>query len=192
MTDPEAPLDAPEEATVVARYVREIPKSEQRRLVAAAVGRAVVACGGLLVVYALIPFDRGSPPQIGIVVVVTILLLVLVSLLALRSVARSEYPIVRAFEALTVSLVLLLVAFGGTYLILSNSDPAAFDETLNHMGGLYFTLTTLTTIGYGDIAPVSDAARLTVMAQMVIDVLIIGVYIKLVVNTVRSRLGSTD
>jgi voltage-gated potassium channel len=192
VTGPEAPLDALEEGTVLARRVREVPLGRQRRLVAAAIGRTVVASGLLVVAYALIPFDRGTPPQIAIVVAVTILLLLLNSLLALRSIAKSEFPILQAVEALTVSLILLLIAFGGTYLILSNSDAAAFDETLNHMGALYFTLTTLTTIGYGDIAPVSDAARLTVMTQMVIDVLIIGVFIKLVVNTVRSRLASTS
>jgi hypothetical protein len=180
-----------ERDTVVARSVREVPVDQQWRLVVGSVVRAVLSCVVVLVAYALIPFDRGSTAQIGLVVLVTVLLLLVENAIVLRLIARSEFPTLRAIEALTVSLILLLVAFAGTYLILSNSDAAAFGESLNHTGALYFTLTTLTTIGYGDIVPVSDAARITVMVQMVVDVLIIGVFVKLVVNMVRSRLGST-
>ena len=48
------------------------------------------------------------------------------------------------------------------------NDKTLFDKFFNR---LYFSLTTMTTIGYGDIAPVSKTARSIVMLQMFIFVL---------------------
>ena len=47
-------------------------------------------------------------------------------------------------------------------------DKTLFDKFFNR---LYFSLTTMTTIGYGDIAPVSKRARSIVLLQMFIFVI---------------------
>jgi hypothetical protein len=52
-------------------------------------------------------------------------------------------------------------------------------------------MTTLTTIGFGDIVPVSSSARVIVMIQMAVNVVVVGVFVKLVTSTVRSRLSKT-
>ena len=48
------------------------------------------------------------------------------------------------------------------------NDKTLFDKFFNRF---YFSLTTMTTIGYGDIAPVSKTARSIVLLQMFIFVL---------------------
>ncbi len=155
--------------------------------------RIVVAVVLLLGTFFLLPFDRESLTQLWLVVVAGVVALTVVSIAQLRAVAHAEFPTLRGIEALAVSLILLLVLFAGIYLGLSSYDADAFDESLDHVAALYFALTTLTTIGYGDIAPVSDAARIVVMVQMVVDVIIIGVFIKLVTNVVKVRLSpATD
>lgn len=47
--------------------------------------------------------------------------------------------------------------------IQDDHDITLFDKFFNR---LYFSLTTMTTIGYGDIAPVSKRARSIVLLQM--------------------------
>ena len=52
--------------------------------------------------------------------------------------------------------------------ITENNDKTLFDKFFNR---LYFSLTTMTTIGYGDIAPVSKTARSIVLLQMFMFIL---------------------
>jgi hypothetical protein len=49
-------------------------------------------------------------------------------------------------------------------------------------------MTTATTIGYGDISPRTEAARVVVMIQMVTNVAVIGAAARLLAHTVRQRL----
>ena len=172
------------------RRARDLSRGRRRRLLAAAIGGTVITVVVLVVGYHLIRFDRGDTWQIGLVAVVALVLLFAGVVLELRAVKVAEFPTLRAVQSLTVSLVVVWLSFAGVYMILSNNDSGAFDEVLDHTGAVYFSLTTLTTIGYGDIVPLSHAARNVVMLQMVIDVLIIGVYVKLVTTTVRERLAA--
>jgi voltage-gated potassium channel len=163
--------------------------TRRQRSTYVAIGRIVVAMVSMVGVYFLLPFERSSVTQVWLVVFGAVVLLVGVSAVQLRAVAHAEFPTIRGAEALVVSLVLLLVSFAGIYVGLSSYDSASFNESLDHVAALYFALTTLTTVGFGDIAPVSDAARIVVMVQMVVNVIVIGVFIKLVVSAVKSRLS---
>ena len=84
--------------------------------------------------------------------------------------------------------MLVVVVFASTYLNISRQHPSAFSEHLDRLGALYFTMTTLTTTGFGDIVALSNPARATVMIQMVVDVAILGVAVKLLVGVARTRL----
>ena len=68
----------------------------------------------------------------------------------------------------------MTVAFAVFYLNLSARDPDAFSEPLGRTAALYFTMTTLTTVGYGDITARTDAARIAVMVQFLFNVAVIG------------------
>ena len=50
---------------------------------------------------------------------------------------------------------------------------------------LYFTMTVFSTIGFGDITPVTEAARVIVMTQMVIGLLAVGVVAKLLFGAAK-------
>src|SRR4030095_7505227 len=56
-------------------------------------------------------------------------------------------------------------------------DPQAhpFTEPLNRTDALYFTITVFSTVGFGDIAPLATAARVTTMVQMLGDLVVVGV-----------------
>ena len=63
-----------------------------------------------------------------------------------------------------------------------------FSQKLDHSSALYFTITVFSTVGFGDIVPATDSARLIVSAQMIIDLVIIGVVVRLLVNAAKMGL----
>jgi voltage-gated potassium channel len=50
---------------------------------------------------------------------------------------------------------------------------------------LYFTVTTFSTVGYGDITAVGQSARLMVTAQMILDLLALGLGIRVFIGAVQ-------
>jgi hypothetical protein len=81
----------------------------------------------------------------------------------------------------------MVIAFAITYLNLSVRNAAAFTEPLGRTSSLYFTVTTLATVGYGDIAARTDGARIAVMIQMVFNVAVLGSAVKVILSTARRR-----
>lgn len=57
---------------------------------------------------------------------------------------------------------------------------------------LYFVLTVLTTVGFGDISATSHAARILVMVQMVLDVTLLVAVVRLVLDAGRKAGGASD
>jgi len=63
-----------------------------------------------------------------------------------------------------------------------------FGEPLTHTDALYFTVTVFSTVGFGDITAKTEAARLVVTAQMITDLLVLGLGIRVILGAVtRSR-----
>jgi Ion channel len=49
-----------------------------------------------------------------------------------------------------------LLLFAATYYLMSINRPTAFSEGLGRTDALYFTVSVFATVGFGDIAPVSE------------------------------------
>jgi voltage-gated potassium channel Kch len=101
------------------------------------------------------------------------------------AIIRSPLPRLRAVEALALTLSWLVLSFATVYVEMSVHDAKQFSEVMNRTGALYFTVTTLATVGYGDITPRTDAARIVVMIQMVFNVAVIGASAKLILGAAR-------
>jgi hypothetical protein len=102
-----------------------------------------------------------------------------------RSILRSRTPKLQAASTIAVGLPFLLLLYSSVYLVMSVDDPANFSEALSHTDALYFTMTVFSTIGFGDITPVTEAARVIVMTQMVIGLLAVGVVAKLLFGAAK-------
>ena len=76
-----------------------------------------------------------------------------------RAILRSDYPGLRAIEALAAAIPLFLLVFAATYLKLAAAQPSAFSEPLSRTDALYFTITVFSTVGFGDITPVATPAH---------------------------------
>jgi hypothetical protein len=111
-----------------------------------------------------------------------------------RRILDSPHPALRAVEALALSLPMFLVLFAAAYVVLVGGDPDAFTQPLDRTDVLYFVVTVFTTVGFGDIAPVSQTARVLTTLQMVGDLVLLGLVLRVVVNAVqlsRQRVGVT-
>lgn len=150
-----------------------------------AVLRTLGTVVGILVLYFVLPLDRGfSTGTIGWLAVGVLATGLLVAW-QVRSILLSHHPAVRAIEAVALSLPLFLVLFAATYVVLSGSDPSAFTEPLTRIDSLYFVVTVFATVGFGDIAPVAEGARVLVTVQMVGDLLLIGLVFRVFLTAVQ-------
>jgi Ion channel len=147
--------------------------------------RVTVSVAVLATLYYLLPLDHSSAPA-----AVTMLLIGLAGFIALvtvqvRMIIRSPFPALRAVESLATSVPLFLLLFAATYVVLATISASNFGEHLTHTGGLYFTVTVFSTVGFGDITAKTETARLVVTGQMIADLIIFGVAIKVITGAVR-------
>ena len=119
--------------------------------------------------------------------------LVFIGVLAwqIRAIMRAELPELRALEAGGVAVALFLVLFSTVYLTLAHASAADFSEPLDHTEALYFTITVLSTVGFGDITPKTDFARIAVSIQMLLDLVLLGTLVRLLVRAARTGLDRT-
>ena len=148
---------------------------------------ATTLMGGCVGLYYLAPLDGGSGTFVAIRVIATLLLLAAAVWGAIRLVGRSDFPVLVTLVTVSAIATLALVAFAATYRLISADDAAAFSEPLSHTDALYFSLTTTTTVGFGDIVPVSGAARGVVMVQMLANVVVLGGVMQALFHTARRR-----
>jgi hypothetical protein len=78
-----------------------------------------------------------------------------------------------------------LILFASTYFMLGVQTPSAFSEPLTRTDALYFTVTTFATVGFGDIAPRSETVRLLVSGQVLLDLVIVGLGIRVILGAVE-------
>jgi hypothetical protein len=93
----------------------------------------------------------------------------------------------RATRAAAVVIPLFIVVFAWIYLSMSHSNPTAFGEAFSRTQGLYFTVTLLSTVGFGDITPKTDPARAVVTVQMLLDLVVIALVAKLLLGAAGRR-----
>lgn len=85
---------------------------------------------------------------------------------------------------LVCSILTLIGVYSYLYWRLSVHDARVFSEQLSKASAIYFTVTTFTTTGFGDIHPVSDGARLLVTTQMLLGAFVLVVIVASVVARV--------
>jgi len=135
--------------------------------------------------YYLIPFEDRTSGEALVRLFTGILGFVAVLLFELRRVKTADWPVLRAVQALGVAIAVFLVVFAGMYLSLSQESNASFSELLDHTGALYLTITVFSTVGFGDITPESDLARLATCLQMLLDLVVVGAVVRLIINAAK-------
>jgi voltage-gated potassium channel len=105
-----------------------------------------------------------------------------------KGVYKARYPTLRAVEALILSAAMFLAIFSIIYVSISLEHPGSFTEQLDSFSAYYYSLTVLATVGFGDIAPTSVAARAVTMVQMSLDIAFIAVLIRVMGGAAKKAL----
>jgi voltage-gated potassium channel len=165
-----------------------------RRLIVVALARVLGIVAVTLLAYFVIPIEGANAARSAVVAAsVGIATILAVFARQMSRVSRSQRPALAAVEALVLVFGLFLCFFALLYVALSAGDPGAFTQGVNKVAGIYFTMTILTTVGFGDISAVSDTARVMVTLQMVLGVILIGTAVKaLAFSATRAVAERTD
>jgi voltage-gated potassium channel len=175
-----------------ARY-QDLPPAKRRRLIVRAALRSVLVATVLVVLYYVLPLDRGLDSDTAVRLLVGVLVFAGVMVWHVRAIAGSRYPGLRAAQALGMILPFFLVLFASTYFLMERASAASFTQPLTRTDALYFTVTVFSTVGFGDIAPKSEAARVVLIVQMLADLVLLGAGIRLLLLAVqRGRQRGSD
>ena len=147
--------------------------------------RALGVTVALVALYYLLPLDRISTLVAATILVIGLVALVALVVFQVRWILRSRFPGLRAVEALATSIPFFLLLFASTYVVLAAQSFGSFGGRLTHTDGLYFTVTVFSTVGFGDITAKTETARLVVTGQMLADLIVLGVALKIIVGAVR-------
>ena len=156
-----------------------------RRRVLRALLRAALTSTVLVVLYYELPLTGTLEASTVVLLLAGLAVFAGVISWQLRAILRSQYPALRAIEALAFAIPLFLLVFAAAYVKLADTQAHAFTEPLNRTDALYFTITVFSTVGFGDIAPVATAARVTTMVQMLGDLVVVGLVLRVMLGAVK-------
>jgi Ion channel len=91
---------------------------------------------------------------------------------------------------LAVSVPLFVLSFSTVYYLMERTASSSFTEAMTRLDALYFTVTVLSTVGFGDIAARSEVARAVTTAQMLGDLVLVGLVVRVLLNAVQTGLAS--
>ncbi|WP_075827844.1 potassium channel family protein [Cellulosimicrobium sp. CUA-896] len=143
---------------------------------------STVAC---LTVYYGVPLPHdGSPPgaQVAVFAVGLVLLCAVLTVQVRRQVRAWHEPSVRV-QSVVGLLLPLITFFAAVYYVMADQFVGIATRT----DALYFAVVTLGTVGYGDVHPTGDAAKIVTMVQIVLDLLVVGVLVSVATGRVRAR-----
>ena len=167
--------------------------AKRRRQGILALLRSLATTVALVALYYLLPLDHLTDVPLAVLLVVGLVVLLVISAGQVREILKAKYPAVRAAEALATTVPLFLLLFASAYYVMERPSPGSFSHSLTRTDALYFTVTTFTTVGYGDITATSQSARLMVTVQMLLDLLALGLGVRVLLGAVQlARQGRPD
>lgn len=171
---------------------QELPPAKRRRLIYGAVLRAVLTATVLVVLYYLLPF-RSLTGSSALRFLAGLLIFIGITVWQVKTITGSRYPGLKAAQALALILPLYLLVFASTYYVMEGASAANFSQPLTRTDALYFTVTVFSTVGFGDITPKSEPARIVLIVQMLGDLAVLGAGVRVLLGAVRrGRQRRTD
>jgi voltage-gated potassium channel len=142
--------------------------------------RAIATASVLLALYFTLPTIHRAHEPILLRLTVALAFFVAVLLFEIRQITLHNEPMLRATVAMATIIPLFIVLFSWIYLTMSRSDPGSFGGMMSRVKALYFTVTIFSTVGFGDITPKTDPARLVTTVQMMADLVVLALVVRLI------------
>jgi voltage-gated potassium channel len=150
--------------------------------------RSALTVIGLLALYAVIPVPgQREPLWFTLLMAVGGLAFLAYAFITLAQRAqRSTNDTAIRLEALVAVLYAFVVFMSLVYLGLASS-PGQFDELHTRVDALYFTMSTIATVGFGDVHATGQAARLVVTIQIFLDLIFVGLVARIILPTLARQ-----
>lgn len=145
--------------------------------------------------YFLMPFGEGAIARSLVRLLVFAVGVVLVGALIvwhIRVLLREDGPVAPRIEGLLVAIYLAVIVFAAGYFVLARTDEGQFVGLATKVDALYFSLTTVTTTGFGDVYAAGQAARILVSVQIVFDVAVLGAAVAVMRAALPARRRRAD
>jgi voltage-gated potassium channel len=170
----------------------QLTRAGRARVTTGALLRAAATVALLLCGYFLAPLDR--PLDAGTLVKFLLGLVLVGAIVAwqARRILTSHVPRLQAIQAIAVILPLLLLVFAAIYVAIETNRPGSFTEPLSRIDSLYFTVTVFSTVGFGDIAPKSELARVLTMTQMLMGLVAVGLVARILFGAMETAVARRD
>jgi voltage-gated potassium channel len=145
---------------------------------------------GILVLYYAVPIGReGGRVVVGLAVTAVAVVLLAWAIIGQvrRQFAGGESE---TAGTLVTLLSLVVVVFAASYYMLERTTPGEVVGLETRTDSLYFTLSTLATVGFGDIHAKGQIARSVVSVQLVFDVVFVATLASLMTTRLRHRISA--
>jgi hypothetical protein len=141
-----------------------------------------------LLVYFVIPLDGEHAELIaGALVIVATFALVPWAVHRARHVLTSDQPVLVAAQSLAITLTLLVVSFSSIYFVLGSEHEGQINGVHTKIDALYFTITILSTVGFGDVTATGQGARALVATHMIVNLVFLAVAIRVLTSALEQR-----
>ncbi len=141
----------------------------------------------IALVYSFAPIDRDANVNPQIVLSLMVVAFSVLIYFSIRRIMTDDYPLLRATQAAVLTFSLYLFGFATLYLTMSTIDPGHFTEPLSRTAAFYFTVSVSSTVGFGDITPTNDFARIVVAAQMILTFVLMGVGVRTLLTVGKTQ-----
>ncbi len=154
-------------------------------------GRGTLSLVSVLAIYYAVPVGA-LPSGIGIVISVAALLggVTLLGWLTVRQVqrlARRTADEAVRLDSLVFLVVVVVPMFALGFFALNDADPDQFVSLDTKTDALYFALSTLATVGFGDVHASGQLARGLVTLQIAFNLVIVATAASLLTAQIRAR-----
>ncbi len=82
--------------------------------------------------------------------------------------------------------LILVLAFAASYYAMSVINPSSFTQQLSILDSIYFSVITIATVGYGDMAPVAGYARILTIVEVLLGLLyilfVVGIFLSVYIK----------
>jgi voltage-gated potassium channel len=147
--------------------------------------RSIATLTAAMLFYYFVPLPDEDRSVLGMLVfLVGLAALIVFVVLQVRNQLRAGENDVVRLNSLLVVLYIVVVFFSLAYVQIERFSPGQFADLQTRTDGLYFTVATLGTVGYGDVHPVGQAARILATTQIVFDLVFVAALISVFSNRV--------
>jgi voltage-gated potassium channel len=161
------------------------------------IGRSVAMLAAFVVIYYALPV--GELPSDAAIAVISfggllagVVVLTLLAMAQIRhQIEAGHRPDVR-IQSLLAIIYLAIALFASGYYALATSTADQMSGLETKTDALYFTMTTMATVGYGDVHALGQAARAIVIVHIAFNLAVIGALVSVLGTRIRERVARSQ